>query len=77
MGVLNMATMLYGMTLVAVLFWVLQVLDLLLRDETEFESHAHKLLWFVALFTGTIIAAIWYWHWKKRTVAPRVLKAEE
>lgn len=57
-------------------FWLVQLIDLLMRDEAEFESHTHKLTWFVALFTGHLVGAIWYFCWKKRAVADRAPKAE-
>ena len=37
----------------------------------------HKLTWFVALFTGNLVAAIWYYVWKRRGVAGRTPKAGE
>jgi hypothetical protein len=58
-------------------FWVVQVIDLLRRDEAQFESHTHKLTWFVALFTGNLVAALWYYFWKRRGVAGRTPKAGE
>ena len=67
----------YVVGLVALGFWLVQVIDLLMRDEAEFESHTHKLIWFVALFTGNIVGAIWYFRWKKRTGAGRSPRAGE
>jgi hypothetical protein len=58
-------------------FWLVQVIELLLRDEAQFESHTHKLTWFVALFTGNVVAAIWYYSWKRRGVAGHAPKAGE
>jgi hypothetical protein len=58
-------------------FWVVQVIDLLLRDEAQFESHTHKLMWFVALFAGNLVAALWYYSWKKRGITGRAPKAGE
>jgi heme/copper-type cytochrome/quinol oxidase subunit 2 len=57
-------------------FWLVQVIDLLMRDEAQFESHTHKLTWFVALFTGNLVGAIWYFLWKRRAGAARAPKAE-
>ncbi len=49
--------------LVAGLFWLWQLKDLLFRDVGYFESHTHKLVWFLVLFVGNIIGAIWYYRW--------------
>jgi hypothetical protein len=51
--------------LFAVSFWVVQLVDLLRRDVSNFESHTHKLVWFVAFMVGNILAAWMYYHWKK------------
>jgi len=49
-------------------FWLIQVTDLLFRSPVYFESHTHKLAWFIALFTGNIVGALWYYFWKRETV---------
>jgi len=58
-------------------FWLVQVIDLLTRDDRDFESHTHKPTWFLVLIVGSLVGAIWYSVWKKRAVAGRVPKAGE
>ena len=43
---------------------LVQVIDLLCRPLDYFENHAHKLVWFLVLCIGNIIAAVWYCFWK-------------
>jgi uncharacterized membrane protein YgcG len=52
----------------AVSFWLIQVLDLLFRDLRFFESHTHKLIWFLVLVSGNIVGAVWYYIWKRQTI---------
>jgi hypothetical protein len=66
-----MAVVYYLVVLAAFGFWLAQVIDLLLRDERDFESHTHKLTWFVVLVVGNLVGAIWYFGWKRRVVAGR------
>jgi len=51
------------------IFWILQLIDLFLRDNRHFESHTHKLVWFLVIVVGNIIGAIWYYVWKKEAKA--------
>jgi hypothetical protein len=64
-----MATVYYLAILAAFGFWLVQVIDLLMRNDADFESHTHKLTWFVVLVVGNLVGAIWYFSWKKRVVA--------
>jgi hypothetical protein len=66
----------YVVALVAFGFWLIQVIDLLMRDVRDFENHTHKLMWFLALVTGSLAGAIWCSIWKKRlaTAKPQVEK---
>jgi len=52
-------------------FWLVQVFDLLFRDLRFFESHTHKLIWFLVLVAGNIVGAVWYFIWKRAVVAAR------
>jgi len=52
----------------AVGFWLIQVLDLFFRDLRFFESHTHKLTWFLVLLSGNIVGAVWYHIWKRQTI---------
>ncbi|HUT30855.1 MAG TPA: hypothetical protein VMX13_13770 [Sedimentisphaerales bacterium] len=60
--------MLIVLSFIIIFFWLIQVIDLLFRSPIYFESHTHKLIWFVVLFTGNIIGALWYYFWKLETV---------
>ena len=57
--------MIAPLLIISILFWLIQVIDLLRRDVSQFESHTHKLAWFIALMVGNILGAAWYFHWKK------------
>ncbi|MHC4520878.1 MAG: PLDc N-terminal domain-containing protein [Planctomycetota bacterium] len=67
--------MLYSFAwLVAVIaggFWLIQVADLFIRDMRDFESHTHKLAWFLVLVSGNIVGAIWYYFWKRHVIAAK------
>ena len=58
----------YLVVIFAFFFWLIQMLDLLFRSPEDFESHTHKLTWFLALIIGNIVAAVWYYIWKHETV---------
>ena len=67
-----MAHLIYLVVSFAVVgFWLIQAFDLLFRDLRFFESHTHKLIWFLVLVAGNIVGAIWYFVWKKQVVAAR------
>ena len=65
------AMMYYVVALAAFGFWLIQVIDLLSRDLRFFESHTHKLTWFLVLIAGNIVGAVWYYVWKKAAIAAR------
>jgi H+/Cl- antiporter ClcA len=71
------ATVSYLVVVVAFCFWLIQVIDLLKRDERDFESHTHKLTWFVVLIVGNLAGAIWYFGWKKRLAAGHSVQTRE
>lgn len=51
--------------LVAVLFYISQLLRLMLAPEEAFEDHKHKLLWFLVVLFVPVVGAIWFsiwWH---------------
>jgi hypothetical protein len=50
------------------IIWISQILDVLFRDIKYFDNHTHKLTWFLVIFTGSIIGAIWYYLWKRSTI---------
>ncbi len=58
--------MVFPLIVAALVFWVIQLFDLLCRDVADFESQAHKLTWFIAFMAGHIITAVWYYNWKKQ-----------
>ena len=47
------------------IFCLIQLVDLLFRDLKYFESHTHKLTWFLVLIIGNVLGAIWYFLWKR------------
>lgn len=55
----------------AIGFWLIQAFDLFFRDLRFFESHTHKLTWFLVLVAGNVVGAIWYYVWKKQTIVAR------
>jgi hypothetical protein len=61
----------YVIVVAALGLWLIQVLDLLFRDLRFFESHTHKLTWFLVLVVGNIVGAIWYYGWKKAVIVAR------
>lgn len=63
-----LALILIVLSFLVFFFWLIQVIDLLFRSPVYFESHIHKLTWFVVLFTGNIVGALWYYFWKLETV---------
>jgi len=46
-------------------FWLVQVISLLALEVSHFESHTHKLIWFLVVFSGSIVGAIWFYLWKR------------
>lgn len=65
-----MASLIYLVVLFAAIgFWLIQVFDLFSRDLRFFESHTHKLVWFLVLVAGNIVGAIWYFVWKRQAIA--------
>jgi len=64
----EMVTLLvYILVTVAFLFWLFQLIDVLFRDDQRFESHTHRLIWFLVVFVTNIIGAVWYLAWKRQT----------
>jgi hypothetical protein len=56
---------------VLAVFWLIQVFDLFMRDMRFFESHTHKLAWFLVLVAGNVVGAVWYYFWKRAAIAAR------
>ncbi len=46
-------------------FWLVQVISVLTLDVSHFESHTHKLIWFLVVFSGSIVGAIWFYLWRR------------
>ncbi|NLZ04551.1 MAG: hypothetical protein GXY19_05230 [Phycisphaerae bacterium] len=57
--------------LIAALFWLIQLIDLFIRDLRDFESHTHKLTWFLVLVSGSVVGAVWYYFWTRRIIAAK------
>ncbi len=64
-----MGSLTYLLFCVGIIFWLIQVIDLLFRDMRFFESHTHKLTWFLVLVAGNIVGAVWYFIWKRQVIA--------
>jgi hypothetical protein len=58
----------YLIAIFAFFFWLIQFIDLLFRHPDYFDNHTHKLAWFIALLIGNIIAAVWYFFWKREAI---------
>lgn len=67
---------LYLLAGIAALFWLIQLIDLLLHDLRDFESHTHKLTWFLVLVSGSVVGAVWYYFWTRRIIAAKAERAE-
>jgi len=46
------------------IFWAIQIINVIFTEIKYFENHTHKLMWFAAIFVSFIIGAIWYVVWK-------------
>lgn len=46
-------------------FWLVQVISVLALDVSHFESHTHKLIWFLVVFSGSIVGAVWFFLWRR------------
>lgn len=66
-----MGSLAYFLMYVGILFWLIQVLDLLFREQRFFESHTHKLTWFLVLVAGNLVGALWYFLWRRQVVSAR------
>ncbi len=66
-----LSSFLYLLGLIVALFWVIQLIDLFVRDLRDFESHTHKLVWFLVLVSGSVVGAIWYYFWKRHVIAAK------
>jgi hypothetical protein len=68
---LGVPSMYHLLVMVLAVFWLMQVIDLIFSDLRFFESHTHKLTWFLVLIAGNLVGAIWYHVWKKAAIAAR------
>ncbi len=66
-----LSSLLYLLGLIAALFWLIQLIDLFIRDLRDFESHTHKLTWFLVLVSGSVVGAVWYYFWTRRIIAAK------
>ncbi len=58
------------LAIVAFAFWLAQLIEAISLNVSYFESHTHKLVWFLVILSGTVIGAIWFFVWKRHQ-APR------
>ena len=57
---------LFLVVLVSIFFWMTQVIDLLFLEVSRLESHQHKLIWFLVVFLGSVVGALWFFTWNRR-----------
>ncbi len=60
---LNTLVIILGIAVFA--FWLVQVISVLALDVSHFESHTHKLIWFLVVFSGSIVGAVWFFLWRR------------
>lgn len=71
-----LSSFLYLLGLIVALFWLIQLIDLFIRDLRDFESHTHKLTWFLVLVSGSVVGAVWYYFWTRRIIAAKAERTE-
>jgi len=49
-----------------ILYWVAQLIRVMLADAALFESHTHRLVWMLVVLSTGIIGAIWFGAWAAR-----------
>ena len=52
----------------AFVFWIVQIVQVLSLDVSNFESHTHKLIWFLVVFSCSLIGAFWFFTWRRRQI---------
>jgi len=72
-----MGSLAYLLCYIAGFFWLIQAIDLIFRDLRFFESHTHKLTWFLVLVAGNIVGAIWYFIWRRQVVLARSVPGKD
>ncbi len=71
-----LSSFLYLLGLIVALFWLIQLIDLFIRDLRDFESHTHKLTWFLVLVSGSVVGAVLYYFWTRRIIAAKAERTE-
>jgi hypothetical protein len=66
-----LSMLLTGLQVVAVLYWFSQSIRVLATSVDVFESHAHKLLWFLTVVFVPVLGAVWFAVWLYKTKWPR------
>lgn len=64
-----LVALLYGALVGAGLFWLNQFMRVVSADNGQFESHAHRLLWFVVVLLFPLFGAIWFFVWSRKKLA--------
>ena len=70
------SAILYVLLVLAAFFWLVQVIDVLVRHPAHFESHTHKLTWFLVVFLSHIVGAAWCFFWRREAVKEHDRRAE-
>ena len=66
-----------GLSLSLVLFWVCQLVRVCSLDSRYFESHSHRLLWFLVVLFTVIFGAVWFFFWKRGRLAAEAARRKE
>jgi hypothetical protein len=56
------------------LFWLSQIIRVLLTDIELFEDHKHKLLWFLAIVFVPVVGAVWFSVWRHQETSKRAIR---
>ncbi|MHB1158476.1 MAG: hypothetical protein ACYC26_16755 [Phycisphaerales bacterium] len=58
------------------IYWVMQIIAVIVAPDRFFESHTHRLAWFLVVVFVPLIGAIWFsiWHWGKVQAAQQALE---
>ena len=56
------------------LFWLSQIIRVLLTDIEMFEDHKHKLLWFLVVVFVPVVGAVWSAVWRHQETAKRAVR---
>ena len=58
--------------IVLLIFWVVQLIDLMTMTDDLFPGRNDKVLWFIVVFLGSAFGALVFWIWKVIRLPQRV-----